>query len=148
MFKRVTNSDLENKMDVLETRFLVLIKKIECLNSKLEVMSENIYVLVESFNIYKADVIKNVEFIIDHAYKDTHNYKENVLSINAQSNEAIQQIGATLLNIQNLMGSITDDNVVLRQKLLLEERVRSIENDIDILQKTIANKLKIIDNLL
>jgi len=143
--KKVTNSDLADKMEVLETRFLILSKNFENLNEKL---TKDVSTLLESFNIYKSNVIKNVEFIIDHAYKDTHNYKENIVSINAQSNIAIQQIGETLLNIQSLMGTISDDNMALKQKLLLEERVRNIENDITSLQKTISNKLKEIDSLL
>lgn len=170
---------LENKVDILLSNMSDLLSKengkCHCKNAELIVYNEiktyindkftdleydlcerfenvekNTDDIKKLFNNYKNDVINNMEFLIDHIYKETQNFKEHIVftkiknMIDFAQNDYFDKINNELAIINNKLNDITN----LNDRNIIDNDLFKYENFYNILCQYILSIIKDIDKLI
>lgn len=121
---------------------------------KFENVEKNTDDIKKLFNNYKNDVINNMEFLIDHIYKETQNFKEHIVftkiknMIDFAQNDYFDKINNELAIINNKLNEINDISTNLNDRYTIDSHLFKYENFYNILCQHILSIIKDIDKLI
>lgn len=136
--------------------------------NKIKDVDSNVDNVKNLFNNYRNDVITNIEFIIDHIYKETQLFKDNVVfnkiseMFNTVNGEVLKNIDdlykniscnvktikEDIYNLESKINYINYDNELVSKNLRIEEDLRKYEDEYNHLCIKIAHTINDINQLL
>lgn len=164
MFKKKSNKknkfskleELEAKIDKLSNEILKNFSGCNCrcnsdsntidksLSEKIVNLEKNIDNIKKLFSDYRMDVMNNIENVIDHIYRDTENFKDNIIftRINDMININNEKLKNELVSIQNKINYMEFDNEILKKNLNIEQDLREYEEKYNLLYEKIYKIIK------
>lgn len=109
--------------------------------TKVNFLEKNIDEIKSLFNNYKNDVINNMEFIIDHIYNETQNFKDNIIFTKIKDmmiftqNTNFDRLNNEIITIQNKVSKIHENT----SNKYLPNSNSNLIDEIDLLSEKILN---------